>query len=86
MHFNCSSDEHAMSESAYARINPYMYMYLHRSSDEHAMSESAYTRINPYMYLHRSSDEHAVTASAYARIICMYELLTIIKMEDPTDV
>ena len=55
---------------------------------EHAVSESAYAHINPYMYmyLHRSLDEHAVTASAYACIICMYELLTVLKMEDPTDV
>ena len=39
-----------------------------------------------YLYLHHSLDEHAMTESAYARIICMYELLTVIKMEDPTDV
>ena len=62
------------------------YLHFNCSLDEHAVSESAYARINPYMYLHRSLDEHAVTASAYARIICMYELLTVIKMEDPTDV
>ena len=45
-------------------------------------------KLNPYMYLylHHSLDEHAMTESAYARIICMYELLTVIKMEDPTDV
>jgi len=35
---------------------------------------------------HAVSDEYAVTASAYARIICMYGLLTVVKMEDPTNV
>ena len=40
----------------------------------------------PCKYLHRSLDEHAVTASAYASIVCMSELLTILKIEDPTDV
>jgi len=38
------------------------------------------------VYLHRSLDEHAVTECAYARIICMYELLAVLKMKDPTDV
>jgi len=50
------------------------------------MSESAYAHINPYMYLHHSLDEHAVTASTYACIICMYKVLTVLKVEDPTDV
>ena len=45
-----------------------------------------YAHINPYMYLHRSLDEHTMTAFAYACIVCMYELLTVLKMEDPTDV
>jgi len=41
-----------VSDSAYARINPYMYLHFHCSLDEHTVSESAYARINPYMYLH----------------------------------
>ena len=43
-------------------------------------TESAFAHINPYMYLHCSLDEHAVTESAYTCIVCMYELLTIIKI------
>jgi len=42
--------------------------------------------INPYIYLYRFLDEHAVTVFAYTRIICMYKLLSVLKMEDPTDV
>jgi len=41
--------------------------------------------MNPYLHFHCSLDEHAMSESTYARIICVYELLTVLKMEDPTD-
>ena len=58
---------------------------MHCSLDEHAVPESTYAHINPYMYLylHCFLDEHAVT---YTCIICRHELLTILNMEDLTDV